>query len=141
MESIKKLRGIAERLSNCSGTGYTNGAKKVVEIADEIEREISDRYMPLPLDADGVPIKVGDIIDGEHVRSGHYHRFDTGGVVGVGAGTFFVVVQGFPFTYPAKEFRHVKHRTLEDVLQCAGVSIAAIEDVAAEIREIMEAGE
>ena len=30
------------------------------ELADEIEREIDNRYLELPLDADGVPLRIGD---------------------------------------------------------------------------------
>lgn len=51
MESIEKLRGytIFDRTGDLT-------AKLVSDfVADEIEREISERYMPLPVDADGVP--------------------------------------------------------------------------------------
>lgn len=35
----------------------------VNEILDGIDREVEERYMPLPLDADGVSIHVGDVLD------------------------------------------------------------------------------
>jgi len=36
-------------------------------VADAIEKELKERYMELPVDADGVPIHVGDEMDcGEH---------------------------------------------------------------------------
>lgn len=33
------------------------------EIADEIEAEIAERYMELPVDANGAPIRVGDYLE------------------------------------------------------------------------------
>ena len=45
----------------------TENAKKVVnEKADAIERELEKRYMLLPLDKDGVPIRVGDKVVSEY---------------------------------------------------------------------------
>ena len=40
LESMERLRGLP--------------------IADEIEREIAEKYMELPTDADGVPVRIGD---------------------------------------------------------------------------------
>lgn len=42
-----------------------------LDILDAIEREIAERYVELPLDADGVPIRVGDVLEydyGEDLR-------------------------------------------------------------------------
>lgn len=41
------------------------------------------------------------------------------------------------YDYAPAQCTHYKPRTLEDVLQSSGVSVAAIEDVAAEIRELL----
>lgn len=45
--------------SRPNDVGAVNWGEQWRKIADEIEAEISERYMPLPVDADGVPIYVG----------------------------------------------------------------------------------
>ena len=55
LESIKPLRD----------KGYIpgfRGAPTLEMVVDDIEKEISERYVLLPVDADGVPIHVGDSI-------------------------------------------------------------------------------
>lgn len=45
---------------------------ELLKIADEIEAEIDSRYMLLPVDADGVPIRVGDVMCSAGIREkGH----------------------------------------------------------------------
>ena len=76
IESIEKLRKAASGRFD-GATGYVDkNAKKLFgvkestgldsvlfeTIADEIEREIAEKYMELPVDADGVPIHVGDTL-------------------------------------------------------------------------------
>lgn len=46
--------------SEPSDPNAVNWGEQWRKIADEIEAEIADRYMLLPKDADGVPIRVGD---------------------------------------------------------------------------------
>ena len=58
MESIEKLRDWSHDVC-----GDCECDKEIQQIADEIEREISERYMLLPVDADGVPIHIGDELD------------------------------------------------------------------------------
>ena len=68
MESIEKLR---ESLKDCTretgvepnqfGT-YWITARACDMLIDEIEAEIESRYMLLPVDADGVPIRIGDTV-------------------------------------------------------------------------------
>lgn len=105
---------------------------------DEIEREIAERYMALPLDVDGVPVHVGDMIQ-QINHAGVWT--DAMRVVAVDENGCFALTHGLACearTYVwGNNCRHVSKRTIEDVLQCAGVSVAAIEDVAAEIRELM----
>lgn len=55
MESTDKLRKLADECYT-----FNDCSDKLMVIADEIEREIAERYMLLPVDADGVPIRVGD---------------------------------------------------------------------------------
>ena len=129
MESIDKLREYGHEC--CARIDDT-----VHDLADAIETEIAERYMELPLDADGVPVHVGDKMQ--------YHGGEPFTVCAVAPGvihTWAAVKLGERITtyhYAPDQCTHHKPRTLEDVLQCAGVSVAAIEDVAAEIRELME---
>lgn len=84
-----------------------------------IEREIAERYMELPTDADGVPIKVGDELCG-------YGRLNGGVTVSAVTGWGGIIVTDKGMTCnPAKDgllwdgqaCRHIKPRTLEDVLR------------------------
>ena len=57
MESLDRLRRCFDNFAILN----TETAKKVVnDLADEIEKELGERYVELPLDKDGVPIHVGD---------------------------------------------------------------------------------
>lgn len=129
MDSIDKLREYGHEC--CARMDDT-----IHDLADEIEAEIAERYMELPLDADGVPVHVGDEMQ--------YHGGKPFTVCAVAPGvihTWAAVKLGERSTtyhYMPDQCTHHKPRTLEDVLQCAGVSVAVIEDVAAEIRELME---
>jgi hypothetical protein len=78
------------------------------EIADEIEAEIAANYLELPKDADGVPIRVGDVIvkksgDTFTVRSVAPESFHAGGMDIIASAVR----------------HHVKPRTLEDVIEGA----------------------
>lgn len=59
MNNIKALEDLRE-LATGSHSYISNG--RVLESVDEIEREVSERFMELPVDADGVPIRLGDKI-------------------------------------------------------------------------------
>lgn len=121
MESVDKLR-------DCTWIG----SGKVNEYLDEIEREIAERYMALPVDADGVPIRTGDIM--ERVDGGPSQQ-----ACCLCSGGF----NDAPI-WCARDFRHVKPRTLEDVLAdfAAEVendrnTIETARKYADEIRELM----
>lgn len=81
MESIKALRRWADAL-RCAWVNQGDGTitlttgcdippnvdsvslcDHVNGIIDDIEREVKEHYVPLPMDADGVPIHVGDVLD------------------------------------------------------------------------------
>ena len=65
MKSIEKLRRVAEGQSSTTGPKMVREALGVA--VDEIERELRDSYVKLPVDSNGVPIKVGDrLTDGEY---------------------------------------------------------------------------
>ena len=62
MRSIDNLR---EYVCSAPMPSMTNMARAIVAgMIDEIEREVAD-MVPLPVDADGVPIHVGDWITGD----------------------------------------------------------------------------
>lgn len=112
----EQLRGFIKHQSN---RAYIDGgqARWLTEIADEIEAEIESRYMLLPVDADGVPIHVGDELRG-------YGFPDSGAIVKALNGTMVIVgrLEGGEnyaksgLLWSASETRHVKPRTLEDMM-------------------------
>ena len=112
MESIEKLRKLAHSIIV---TGQIE--RTLDDIADEIEREISERYMLLPVDVDGVPIRVGDLI--EYDDDGETYRLHARGVYVYHSGRFegekCVMNERLGIWDPSK-CRHVKPRTVEDVL-------------------------
>ena len=105
-------------------------------IADEIQAEVDSRFMEPPVDADGVPIRPGDVVSSDISKNKTVWM--------VSSNSFFVYGD---FTgYNPLAFRHVKQRTLEDILEelveCAtfpGESLdrGDIEGFAAEIRELL----
>ena len=115
MKSIEKLRG---ELQICANAKTRPTIAYMEDIADEIEREVAERYMELPVDADGVPIRVGDELCG--------YGLPDGGAVVKSLNSHMVIVGGleggenyakYGLLWDAKEARHVKPRTLEDVLR------------------------
>ena len=85
------------------------------DYCDEIEREIAERYMELPVDADGVPIKPRDNVDtgmGDKGPVGHLEYWYPNSWVAV------IEYKPGQFTrYDPLAIRHVKPRTVEDVLR------------------------
>lgn len=80
-------------------------------ITDEIELEIAEKYMLLPVDTDGVPIHVGDLVQFVNEQGG------TGAPVEVCAISKHYAYYGEGKNlYRADWCRHVKPRTIEDVL-------------------------
>lgn len=129
------------------------------QIADEIEAEWQDSYdamcleierdyMKLPVDADGVPIHVGDEV--EWINDNGKYK-----VCGVGELVALRTHASDCFTVGPNRLRHVKPRTLEDVLRDFAKEVnvsssdfisvdgeeaymlAAINETADEIRELM----
>lgn len=148
MESIEKMRRYVEE--NMNPSQYT-----LLAILYEIEQEIAEKYLELPTDADGVPIKVGDELCG-------YGRLNGGVTVSAVTGWGGIIVTDKGMTCnPAKDgllwdgqaCRHIKPRTLEGVLNelveavryervCdKRLSETSIADFADEIREILGVGE
>lgn len=147
MESIEKLREWARRVMESNPDENIVSPEHVAKecgrmalrFAYEIEREVDNQYIALPLDANDVPIRPREEVStgmGDNGPIGHLEYWYPNNWVAV------IEYKPGQFTrYDPAAICHVKPRTLEDVLQFAGVSVAAIEGVAAEIRELMEACE
>lgn len=110
LESVEKLRELVKSFHSLKPRWDTLAA------IDEVEREIERDYMKLPVDADGVPIHVGDVMKlkqcGERI----------GTVTAVGKrveARAWVLPDGknVSISYIASGIKHVNPRTLEDVLR------------------------
>ena len=130
MSEIKAL----EKLRNAITTYAAECDERwLLASCDDVEAEITERYMLLPVDADGVPIHVGDIceMNGE--------RFEVRQLTT--DGDYWWAVDRLGEFYIAELCRHVKSRTLEDVLIDAmqfGFSSHAGDDVSEKAREFAD---
>ena len=162
MESIDKLRGWASYMLE----GQLDRERDIHYLAQEIEAEFKERerqlqqcitavddewrdivahdYMKLPLDADGVPIHVGDMIVMFDNPDGNDYRVSA-------IMEDAIYADGGFYKFMAVHVRHNKHRTIEDVLydfgrderwndegESAAVEREIIAKYAAEIRKITE---
>lgn len=138
MKSIEKLR---ESLKDCTSEAgiepnrfdtYWITAIACDMLIDEIEAEIAERFMELPVDADGVPIKPGDIMQ---FRDDAPVRVDSIGNSKCYVGDFgwFGGNGGFYGKGTLKCCRHVKQRTLEDVLNDCADEISEKRGIAPEL--------
>ena len=107
MESIEKLRYYIDR--------GINHRDEIIKLTDAIEREIAEKYMELPVDTDGVPIKPGNIMQ---FRDDAPVRVDSIGNSKCYVGDFgwFGDNGGFYGKGTLKCCRHVKPRTMRDIL-------------------------
>ena len=127
IKSIEKLRELAADINSTEIIDHLDEIGKFVIHSEwldswhkafnrelgNLEREISERYMPLPVDADGVPIQVGDeLYNGEVIAFGGLAE---GGVVFVHRG--FMNGNYILEAFASNVTRHVKPRTIEDVLR------------------------
>jgi len=124
LESIEKLRKLAadinareivdhmELYPSCVFDGHWLDAwhREFDRLLEDIQAEVDERYMELPTDADGVPIRVGDKLKSKY-----------------GPKPFIVESMEFGSSWTVwdsengatrwpNECRHVKPRTVEDVL-------------------------
>lgn len=89
--------------------------RAVLATVEKIEKEVAERYMELPLDADGVPIRVGDVLtDGEHTYTVTSVTFDSFAVTVCGYSE--TSLNSWPIDQPGK-MRHHHAPTVEDVLR------------------------
>lgn len=70
LKSIEKLRGIVQETFNVGNLAYDPG-NRIMDGLREIEAEIAERFVELPVDADGEPIHIGDAVEfGENRNQG-----------------------------------------------------------------------
>ena len=104
LKSINKLRKYATDV--VKSPQYIGGETfDLMAIANEIESEIAEKYMELPVDADGAPWHLGDVTENGNRINGMV--FDT---------------HGWYFTNTLNDIDpsihyHAKPRTIEDVLE------------------------
>lgn len=144
MKSIEKLRTAARNMAKGRNLEHHEECNLLLRIADEIEAEIAERYMKLPVDADGVPIHEGDLMDSNAFGVVEVEGFIHGAVA-------FWIYDPQPAhvaTSPANLLHH-KPRTLENVLEDMLIekdetdlcSMGLIAKYAAEIRELLGVSE
>lgn len=104
---------INEYGSKPSDPNAVNWGERWRKIADEIEREVSERFCELPVDEDGITIHVGDMVQGlgDSGPVQHLELWDDAWVV------VFEFAPGQFTRYSGDAVRHVKPRTIEDVLE------------------------
>ena len=119
LESIAKLRAAGRNMAKDRNLENHEECNLLLVIADEIEAEIAERFMELPCDADGAPIRVGDKL--------FFDKNDPGICTGYDwlkindDGKWMIVVRsdwhdgGCRFL--AHDSAHHVQRTLEDVLR------------------------
>lgn len=159
MRKIEALERLRDELNSRGESNdmmglFLHDHEVAMQLIASVYREVDERFMELPVDADGVPIHMGDSVEGEllldnatvrgTVRSYHIHDDDE-------PGTVYIRVKPTENTWTIKELqfrrcRHVKPRTLEDVLgeyasQQHGITTEEHDELivryAAEIRELL----
>lgn len=122
LESIKKLRKSADEISElatpCGASPDWMGVRRKIDaLADAIEQEVAERYVPLPTDADGVPIHLGDVMEFSHFDIKHpvVRTVD-----GIGKDVFFAWCgeRGYQ-QHDAKRYRHHQPDSWERIIEDA----------------------
>ena len=117
MSNIKALEKMRELCADMKSMDFASvGCDAVLEIADEIEQEIAERYILGPLDTDGVPIRIGDTLEGAPGSKWDGERFEVGSIELTACGWEVCDVETCD-SIAAGQTRHVKSRTIEDVLR------------------------
>lgn len=119
LESIKKLRvHVATRSMDLHDKDVKVNGKTVLDALDAIEDELSEKYMLLPLDVDGVPIRMGDKL--EHTSGSWTFTADSLEIDQWGT----YVRQNGQARVQCTYCHHAKPRTVENVLRDFGVDAA-----------------
>lgn len=112
MESIEKLRTVARNMAKGMNLENHEECNLLLIIADEIEREIAEKYIELPVDADGVPICVGEDV----VRTNDRLQPEVVRVIGVSGGSVFFKHDGRIKQNVAHNLHHAKPVTAKSMV-------------------------
>jgi hypothetical protein len=114
-EEMKALDRLRRCFDNYAILNTTTAKGVVREKADEIEHELKERYIEMPLDKDGVPIHVGD----EMVSCGrHRFRFIVSELDFTDAFVHAVgIVGGAKYFFKPSEIVHYHKNPIEDMLR------------------------
>jgi len=153
LQSLEKLRTAAKNMAKGSNLENHDECNLLLIIADEIQAEVDERFMALPLDADDMPIHCGDTVQSLYSRSGIRDVFAVNEYSAIARDEDDCLIDIGRLT-----LIHVKPRTLEDVLQdrindvlhvmTSGIPLSLEtalndsfgEECADEIRELMKEG-
>ena len=160
IKALEKLRTAARNMAKGRNLENHEECNLLLIIADEIEAEIAERFMELPVDADGTLVKAGDTVYiTRDMPLVGLDKKDVYVVRGIGLDLAWIVKKGgnaLDTCVYTNELRHVKPRTLEDVLcdaladaSCAGDGIRRkfepdepyVTKLADEIRELLGGAE
>ena len=108
--ALKRLRIAARNTAKGRNLENHEECNLWLVIADEIQAEVDSRFIELPLDADGVPIRVGDTVEWL-IKNGEYE------VAAVGELVALKINDSGCVAIAPNMLRHVKPRTLEEVLE------------------------
>lgn len=155
IKALEKVRTIARNMAKGRNLENHEECNVLLITANELEAEIAERFIELPVDADGVPIHVGDYLHSDETGRDFPCR---GYSYGLNGNTPRWTIEccydpysGTSEFVSAKSCRHAKPRTVEDVLRDM-VRLAEdtsngrlddgdIEGFADEIRELMGGAE
>lgn len=115
IRALENLRGLRDEAASKMVDNPRWVCARAEAIADEIEAEVVERFMELPVDADGVPIHVGDMMedDGEPfticaVAPGCVHRWHVCNIGEPSKGTV---------SYPPISLRHYVPDSIGRIVQ------------------------
>jgi len=107
-DPIEKLRDIASELDDCAASMSEHGWSPVSTKIQMAIQEIEARYLKLPLDADGVPIKPGDILKSK--QNGIIYDVEA-------VAEDEVALKHVPWIHASNLFYHKKPDTIESLLE------------------------
>ena len=115
LKSVERLLEFVGDMNAIDGEWLDGWNRAVLATVEKIEKEVSERFMELPMDADGVPIRVGDVME---FSAFEIEKPVTRMVDGIGQGVFFAWCgeRGYQ-QHEAKRYRHHHTPTVEDVLR------------------------
>lgn len=134
IKALDKLRKYAE----VHWEPWDASRERLNESLDKIEQEIAERYIELPVDVDGVPIHIGDTLEGAPGSKWDGERFEVGGIELTAYGWEVCDVETCD-SIAAGQTRHVNPRTIEDAIADAlrdyAITDMSREEIAAKYAE------